>query len=106
MALRAERIEVTLANALETARRAAGLSQDRFWFLYVQAGGTIGLAAFKNYLRGLSDPQWQEYDCMAKALNDALGEERLPRLPFRHSGPGVDQAVPSSDTGGYLSLVA
>lgn len=96
MALRASGIQVTLHDALETARKAAGLTQDDFWFRYKQAGGTIGLAAFKNYLRGLSDPQWDEYDCMAEVLNEALGEERLPRLPFQRS--------PLEPTGGRESL--
>lgn len=85
MALRASRIQVSLADALETARKAAKLSQDDLWFRYKQVGGTIGLAAFKNYLRGLSDPQWNEYDCIAQVLNEALGEERLPRLPFHRA---------------------
>lgn len=95
MALRASGIQVTLHDALETARRAAGLTQDDFWFRYKQAGGTIGLAAFKNYLRGSSDPQWDEYDCMAEVLNKALGEERLPRLPFLRG--------PLEPTGGRVS---
>lgn len=88
MAIRASQLQVTLADALETARRAAGLSQDDLWFRYKQDGGVIGLAAFKNYLRGLSDPQWHEYDIIAKVLNEALGEERLPRLPFMRSPGG------------------
>lgn len=88
MGIRAEAIQMTLADALENARRAAGLSQDDFWFRYKQAGGTIGLAAFKNYLRGLSDPQWDEYDYMAEVLNEALGDERLPRLRFQRRPVG------------------
>jgi len=88
MALRADQLNVTLADALETARKAARLSQDDFWFRYKQEGGKIGLAAFKMYLRGQSDPQWDEYDVMARVLNAALGEERLPRVPFLRNDNG------------------
>ena len=107
MAMRAQRIEVTLSSALETARTAAGLSQDDFWFLYKQRGGTIGLAAFKNYLRGLSDPQWHEYDVMAETLNEALGEERLPRIPFlRGTDDGLTSDPSHVDKGGNRSPFA
>ena len=107
MAMRASRLEVTLATALETARTAARLSQDDFWFLYKQHGGTIGLAAFKNYLRGLSDPQWHEYDVMAEVLNEALGEERLPRIPFlRGSDGGLNSAPEDIAKGGYRTPLA
>lgn len=102
MALRAEQIGMTLASALELARKAAGLSQDDLWFRYKQAGGKIGLAAFKMYLRGQSDPQWHEYAIIADVLNEAIGEERLPRLPFLRSsgGAGDVTSVPQDSAKG------
>jgi hypothetical protein len=98
MARRAKELPVTLANALETARRASGLSQDGLWFLYKQKGGEIGLAAFKNYLRGSSDPQWHDYDIIAECLNEALGEERLPRVPFQRGS--TDDGLRNNGTSG------
>lgn len=108
MAMRAKENEATLAEALRAALAELRMAQDDFWARYRIAGGKVKLAAFKNYLRGISEPQVHDYDLMAMVMNQELGEERFPRVPFKARGGdnGLESASPDSPTGRSSSLGA
>lgn len=79
-------VPMNVAEALEAARLAAGLTQDELWALYWQAGGRAKRSAVLSYLRGNTEPQVSQYNLLARTINETLAaggaKPLLPILEF------------------------
>jgi hypothetical protein len=85
MALRASELEPTFAEAVHGALVELEWKPRSLYARYEIGGGELSQSTIENYLAGISRPQIDDYNILAAVLNEALGEERFPRLPFRPS---------------------
>jgi hypothetical protein len=78
--------DITGARALESARRALGLSLRTVWIRYFGLGGNASADELEQWLSGRSHLSVEDHDLVAHALNeefDARGENHP--LPYRRS---------------------
>ena len=94
--------------ALTGACRRGQLDVQQLWFRYVALGGDADPLDIEAYLLGLMPVDDSQYDILAHALNERLGELGLPRdVPYtrpwpgrpRPAGPGDQSAGPPEPTG-------
>ncbi len=62
-------------EALDVARRRAGLSVERLWIRYFELGGLASVMELDAFLRGALIPARAERDILAHAINEALREK-------------------------------
>jgi hypothetical protein len=108
MALRASEMEQTFAEAVQVALVSLEWKPRSLFARYEIAGGKMSQSTIENYIAGVSRPQIDDYNILARVLNEALGEERFPELPFRSSPRGhqIASTAAGSDIPGSLSLKA
>lgn len=75
-------------DALDTARRRAGLSLESLWIRYFELGGLASVMELDAFLRGALMPDRLERDVVAHAINEALREKGI--------GDGIDYLYPGS----------
>jgi hypothetical protein len=72
-----------VADNLDGARRAMGLSQEELWTRYFALGGSALPVEFDAFLNGALEPEAGEYDVVVHALNERSMELGLAqRWPY------------------------
>lgn len=75
-------------EALDAARRRAGLSVEDLWLRYFELGGLASLIELDAFLRGALRPVRLEHDILAHALNEALIERgQIADVAYLFRGP-------------------
>ena len=69
-------------HILESARQLAGLTVAELWWAYLMLGGTASPDDVEGYLAGTGQPDDDQYDRLAQALN-----ERFVDLGRNHPVP-------------------
>ena len=94
--------------ALNHACRRGQLDVAQLWFRYIALGGDADPLELEGYLLGLMPLDYYQYDILAHALNERLGELGLPRdVPYARpwccrpppADPGDRPAGPPERTG-------
>lgn len=75
-------------DALDTARRRAGLSLEGLWIRYFELGGLASVMELDAFLRGALAPDRLERDVLAHAINEALRENGInDGIGYLYPGP-------------------
>lgn len=76
--------EMTIAQGLESAREAAGLTQDRLRDCYKTATGeSVSEKTLRSWLKGDTQPRLDDYNVLAQVINDHFASAGKPdRLPY------------------------
>jgi hypothetical protein len=74
-------------DALDRARRDAGLSQEQLWVRCFELGGMSTAVEFEAILYGALQPSVHDHDIVAHALN-----ERFVELGGNHPVPYLEDA--------------
>jgi hypothetical protein len=70
---------------LNAARLQASMSLAKLWVAYVSVGGTATPTEMGSFLSGAAEPDADEYDLVAQAINEHF------------TGDGMDHPVPYFD---------
>ena len=70
-------VEAPDHEALDGARRRAGLSVEALWIRYFELGGLASVIELDAFLRGALVPARLERDILAHAINEELREKDI-----------------------------
>ena len=85
-------------EALIAACRRGGLDLEDLWFRYVGLGGDAAPLELEAYLADLMPLDDHQYDILAHALNERLGELGLPRdVPYTRPDPSCRRRPDESE---------
>lgn len=72
-----------VAAELEQARRSTSVSQERLAEIYRGASGDATTnRTVVNWLRGIREPKFSQFQLLSQLLNEILRAEGKPMLPF------------------------